>query len=187
MLLLLSARYALVSVVFISWTRWVKNKIVEIERSTRSLAAVKAHATRRRKRAVQKSQESWRIAIAKTKEAIQAIDSTPQWQILEFLGKNGFESRGIVDLLAVRKNHRLDGEFVKRGDLLQILLIQVKGGNALWPSADDVVRLQAVARHHNADQILLAEFKSTAELQFCLLYTSPSPRDRQKTRMPSSA
>ena len=27
----------------------------------------------------------------------------------------------------------------------------------------------------------------TAEVQHCLLYTSPSPRDRQKSRMPSSA
>ena len=26
-----------------------------------------------------------------------------------------------------------------------------------------------------------------AEAQICLLYTSPSPRDRQKSRMPSSA
>ena len=26
-----------------------------------------------------------------------------------------------------------------------------------------------------------------AERDFCLLYTSPSPRDRQKSRMPSSA
>ena len=25
------------------------------------------------------------------------------------------------------------------------------------------------------------------EVNFCLLYTSPSPRDRQKSRMPSSA
>ena len=25
------------------------------------------------------------------------------------------------------------------------------------------------------------------EYEFCLLYTSPSPRDRQKSRMPSSA
>ena len=25
------------------------------------------------------------------------------------------------------------------------------------------------------------------EMQVCLLYTSPSPRDRQKSRMPSSA
>ena len=29
--------------------------------------------------------------------------------------------------------------------------------------------------------------KVTAEGKFCLLYTSPSPRDRQKSRMPSSA
>ena len=28
---------------------------------------------------------------------------------------------------------------------------------------------------------------STGALTFCLLYTSPSPRDRQKSRMPSSA
>ena len=28
---------------------------------------------------------------------------------------------------------------------------------------------------------------SDAEFRFCLLYTSPSPRDRQKSRMPSSA
>src|SRR5674476_1622059 len=27
----------------------------------------------------------------------------------------------------------------------------------------------------------------TVNLSFCLLYTSPSPRDRQKSRMPSSA
>ena len=29
--------------------------------------------------------------------------------------------------------------------------------------------------------------KSTDEIRNCLLYTSPSPRDRQKSRMPSSA
>ena len=29
--------------------------------------------------------------------------------------------------------------------------------------------------------------KQTASFQDCLLYTSPSPRDRQKSRMPSSA
>ena len=31
------------------------------------------------------------------------------------------------------------------------------------------------------------EFKNTGEDIICLLYTSPSPRDRQKSRMPSSA
>ena len=29
--------------------------------------------------------------------------------------------------------------------------------------------------------------KETKKSMFCLLYTSPSPRDRQKSRMPSSA
>ena len=29
--------------------------------------------------------------------------------------------------------------------------------------------------------------KSTTDIDTCLLYTSPSPRDRQKSRMPSSA
>ena len=30
-------------------------------------------------------------------------------------------------------------------------------------------------------------FASLAQQESCLLYTSPSPRDRQKSRMPSSA
>ena len=31
------------------------------------------------------------------------------------------------------------------------------------------------------------ETENAAALYYCLLYTSPSPRDRQKSRMPSSA
>ena len=30
-------------------------------------------------------------------------------------------------------------------------------------------------------------FKNVVQYKSCLLYTSPSPRDRQKSRMPSSA
>ena len=39
------------------------------------------------------------------------------------------------------------------------------------------------------DSTKLINLKSTIEnlAKFCLLYTSPSPRDRQKSRMPSSA
>ena len=33
----------------------------------------------------------------------------------------------------------------------------------------------------------LAVFRSNNHMYACLLYTSPSPRDRQKSRMPSSA
>ena len=34
---------------------------------------------------------------------------------------------------------------------------------------------------------LAAKWEVTGLLEGCLLYTSPSPRDRQKSRMPSSA
>ena len=36
-------------------------------------------------------------------------------------------------------------------------------------------------------QIIIDENKAVLDADTCLLYTSPSPRDRQKSRMPSSA
>ena len=33
----------------------------------------------------------------------------------------------------------------------------------------------------------VGDYEAAAQLKNCLLYTSPSPRDRQKSRMPSSA
>eukprot|EP00828_Plagiopyla_frontata_P010291 TRINITY_DN1543_c0_g1_i1.p2 TRINITY_DN1543_c0_g1~~TRINITY_DN1543_c0_g1_i1.p2 ORF type:complete len:117 (+),score=29.53 TRINITY_DN1543_c0_g1_i1:30-353(+) len=37
------------------------------------------------------------------------------------------------------------------------------------------------------NQTMTEEIKSNTSMNTCLLYTSPSPRDRQKSRMPSSA
>ena len=37
------------------------------------------------------------------------------------------------------------------------------------------------------DNLSKAWEKEVSDMYFCLLYTSPSPRDRQKSRMPSSA
>ena len=37
------------------------------------------------------------------------------------------------------------------------------------------------------EQMGVAQSKLSFHLKVCLLYTSPSPRDRQKSRMPSSA
>ena len=38
-----------------------------------------------------------------------------------------------------------------------------------------------------ADDVMRPATSNTAAAEACLLYTSPSPRDRQKSRMPSSA
>ena len=46
--------------------------------------------------------------------------------------------------------------------------------------------IEAPARVFHSQEELHAAFK-TGELHRCLLYTSPSPRDRTRSRMPSSA
>jgi hypothetical protein len=54
----------------------------------------------------------------------------PRWHILSFTGPAGSESRGVVDLIAVRKDYGRPPPGLKTGDTLQIILIQAKGGNA---------------------------------------------------------
>ena len=47
--------------------------------------------------------------------------------------------------------------------------------------------LEVTAEYKDMKAVILQELKLSATTYFCLLYTSPSPRDRQKSRMPSSA
>ena len=82
-----------------------------------------------------------------------------RWNVVHFGGKTGAEARGIVDLLAVRKNHRQDANGLKRGDLLEMVLIQTKGGSAPRPNSEDVARLSRVARHHRAKAVVLAKWQ----------------------------
>ena len=53
--------------------------------------------------------------------------------------------------------------------------------------AIEKVILNALRKHNNPNAIAVIIGLSNALLTACLLYTSPSPRDRQKSRMPSSA
>ena len=46
--------------------------------------------------------------------------------------------------------------------------------------------LQAALRSHGYDTLLAPDGKTALEM-ICLLYTSPSPRDMRRSRMPSSA
>jgi hypothetical protein len=93
----------------------------------------------------------------------------PRWQLLSFTGPAGREARGVVDLIAVRKDHGEALPGTKRGDVLQIILIQAKGGSAAMPTAEDAERLRIVALHHGACGILLATWKKGTEAQFSSL------------------
>jgi hypothetical protein len=87
-----------------------------------------------------------------------------KWTVVDFGGKTKAEVRGIVDLMAIRKDHRQDKTGLKRGDLFEMILIQTKGGSAPHPTAEDIVRLAKVAKHHNAKAVILAEWRRGQKL-----------------------
>jgi len=82
-----------------------------------------------------------------------------RWQVVSFNGPAGQESTGIVDMIAIRKSHRPSNNSVRRGDLFEIILIQVKGGTAKFPSPGEIDRLVRVKDHHRADKVVLTEWK----------------------------
>ncbi len=143
----------------------------------RHLAAIKAIQNRKSKKktkssskipkktdwsvAVEKAENTGKAAIEITKWRISQLPSRTKWQLVEFMGKKGKESAGIVDLLAIRKDHEKKVKKVglKPGDLFEVVLIQVKGGNASWPSKDDIKRLQILGRYYDANNIVLSEWK----------------------------
>ena len=65
------------------------------------------------------------------------------------------------------------------------------GAGALWTVANDIEpwepRSSSVPMLWKYDNLRDLVLKSSELVTPCLLYTSPSPRDRQKSRMPSSA
>jgi hypothetical protein len=56
--------------------------------------------------------------------------------------------------------------WTKRGDALQIILIQVKGGSAAAPTTEDGRRLRAVAKRLHARHILLSTWKKGSAVRF---------------------
>ncbi|MCX6909611.1 MAG: hypothetical protein NTY01_16420 [Verrucomicrobia bacterium] len=87
-----------------------------------------------------------------------------RWNLVDFGGKTKAEARGVVDLLAIRKDHRQEGTGLKRGDLFEIVLIQTKGGTSPRHTHDDIARLYRVAQHHRAKAIVLAEWRRGEKL-----------------------
>ncbi len=105
----------------------------------------------------QKAARTSRWARIMVKWLISSVRAARKWEIVNFSGPAGCESRGVVDLLAIRKDHRTGT--VARCDLFEMILIQVKGGSAPWPSDADIRRLRAVEKHYNVRHVVLAEWK----------------------------
>ena len=85
-------------------------------------------------------------------------------------------------------------DFVDAAAVADVVGIEIEHVNFAAEYKDRVfaefLREYQAGRTPNPDVLCNAEIKFKAFLDHamrCLLYTSPSPRDRQKTRMPSSA
>ena len=117
-------------------------------------------------KAQQKAARTGRWAVTMAKVRIRRALARTRWQLVTFCGAAGGESVGVVDLIAIRKDHGKPLPGTKRGDNFQIILIQVKGGSAAMPTAEDGNRLRAVARHHRARQVLLAEWAKGKAARF---------------------
>ena len=70
-------------------------------------------------------------------------------------------------------------------DIFGIVLVTVDGRVFSVGDVKSEVSIQSISKVFT--MALVMEEKGVAALPDCLLYTSPSPRDRQKYRMPSSA
>lgn len=114
-----------------------------------------------------------------TKWVIAQTPTKTKWQLVDFLGPKGFESRGIVDLIAMRKNHRTAIANAKRGDSFEIILIQVKGGDGGWPSIEDTCRLLAVSKAHQATQVVLSAWNKGTQPSLYRLSSDCSPDEAQ--------
>lgn len=116
--------------------------------------------------AQQKAARTARWAVTMTKVRIRQVVSRTRWQLVTFYGKSGAESVGVVDILAIRKDHSAPVGAMRRGDALQIILIQVKGGTAPTPTWKDAKRLRAVKKRHGACDVLLATWKKGTGARF---------------------
>ncbi len=118
------------------------------------------------KNAQKKAAKTARWAVTMTKVRIRRVLARTRWQLVTFCGAAGGESVGIVDLLAVRKDHGKPRPGMKRGDALQVVLIQVKGGAAAKPTAEDRSRMREVAKLHHAREVLLALWTRGTAVRF---------------------
>ena len=93
-----------------------------------------------------------------------------RWRFVSFRGTGGGEWRGVVDILAIRKDtSRPDNPALRRGDLFETILVQVKGGSARKPKAADIQRLKVVKKRYGSKHIVLFEWKKGTASNFSTL------------------
>jgi hypothetical protein len=96
-----------------------------------------------------------------------------RWKFISFRGAEKREWRGVVDIIAIRKNTaQPSGPVLKRGDLFDIILIQIKGGTARGPTPNDCLRLREVAKRYRAKAVVQFQWRKGHSSTFFILTRS---------------
>jgi hypothetical protein len=119
----------------------------------------------------------WAVRFASTGKRA-GTKAVKRWQFVAFAGPMGSESRGIVDLIAIRRDHLTSRGALLPGDLFEIVLMQIKGGSASWPTVGDLERLAAVRRHYRARAVVLASWQKGAEPKFYVMRRISHEREK---------
>jgi hypothetical protein len=90
-----------------------------------------------------------------------------RWRFVAFRGIAKGEWRGVVDVVAIRKDtsQPVDSR-LKRGDLFDIILIQIKGGSARGPTQEDCARLRRVGDLYRARAIVQFQWRKGVSSMF---------------------
>jgi hypothetical protein len=93
-----------------------------------------------------------------------------RWKFVSFRGGGKGEWKGVVDLVAIRKDTREPGgDILKHGDLFEIILVQVKGGSSAAPTMEDKRRLREVAKRYKAREVVQFCWRKGKSAEFSLL------------------
>jgi hypothetical protein len=93
-----------------------------------------------------------------------------RWRFVSFRGSGQGEWRGVVDILAIRKaTSEPNRRCLKRGDLFDVILVQVKGGSARSPTREDCLRLREVAKYYRARAVVQFHWRKGKSADFFTL------------------
>ena len=96
--------------------------------------------------------------------------------------------------MAKKKNKKANGSTIRKTEFSKRNKSLLGYNSIFTPEVIDDIHIKAqLGRYRMRGMALMKKIPTFDDLVFlpgtltCLLYTSPSPRDRQKSRMPSSA
>ena len=125
-----------------------------------------------------------------------AVDAVPEERVSSYgviapKSRDGrlIEMSGMVEKPPVNKapsNLKITGRYILQPEIMDILKTQAAGAGGEIQLTDAMATLMGQQKFH-AYEYEGQDYDCGSKLGYCLLYTSPSPRDRTRSRMPSSA